>query len=138
MKILSLGLNTFHETGKVTCATFEYAGLLSYGMIKRGGVLVAGGVEKITTPVATVVSWPYDFIKDKTSSVFKKRHKENIKGLLERLAQIEERLARIEKYGVIPASGEAAARKRKKELREDKKFVLKGILEETKALQELE
>ena len=138
MKILSLGLNTFHETGKYTCATFEYAGLLSYGMIKRGGILVAGGVEKITTPVAAAVCWPYDLIKDKTSSVFKKRHKENIKGLMERLAQIEERLARIEKYGVIPASGEAAARKRKKELREDKKFVLKGILEETKALQEIE
>ena len=136
MKVLSAGLNTFHETGKYTCATVEYAGLLSYSLVKNGGICVAGGVRKITAPVAMAICWPYDFIKDKTSSVFKRGPTENLKGLIERLAQIEERLAQIEKFGALPDSGKAAVMRKKKELNEGKRMVLKGILEETKSLRE--
>lgn len=139
MGIFSVGWNTVNETGKYTCATVEYAVLLSYSMIKTAGILVTGGVRKVTMPVAAAVCWPYDCIKDKTGSVFsKKGHKERIKGLTERLAQIEERLANIEKYGVIPASGEADALRKKKALTKDKRSVLKRIFEETKALKAME
>ena len=137
MNVLSLGWNTFYETGKYTYATVEYAGLLSFSMLKRGGVFVTAGVQKVTRPAATAICWPYDFIKDKTGSVFsKKGHKENLKSLTEKLARIEERLAKIEKYGVVAAPVAVAAEKKK--LSADKRFVLKGILEETKSLKEVE
>ena len=135
MKVLSVGWNTFHETGKYTCATVEYAGLLSYSMLKRSGIRVFDGVRKITSPVAATVCWPYNFIRDKTGSVFSSReHAEKIDGLTQQLATIEKRLARIEKHGVVRITEAQAARRRKKKLREDKKIVLKGILEETRAL----
>jgi len=135
MNVLSAGWNTFHETGKYTCATFEYAGLLSYSMLKRSGNMVFVGVRKVTSPIAVTVCWPYQFIRDKTSSVFNsKEHAEKIDGLTQQLAEIEKRLARIEKNGVVRVSELSAVQKRKKKLREDKKFVLKGILEETRAL----
>ncbi|HIJ55563.1 MAG TPA: hypothetical protein HPQ03_05500 [Deltaproteobacteria bacterium] len=135
MKVLSVGWNTFHETGKYTCATVEYAGLLSYSMFKRSGIRVFGGVRKITSPVAATVCWPYEFIRDKTGSIFSNReHGEKIEGLTKQLVEIEKRLAQIEKHGVIRVTEEGAAQMRKRKLREDKVFVLKGILEETKAL----
>lgn len=160
MKVLSSGFNTFNYTGKYTYATVEYAGLLSYSMVKRGGILVTCGVRKVTMPVAAAVCWPYDFIKKGTGSLFggkkyeeritglteklalleegliKKEHEKRIESLTEKLALIEERLAKIEKYGVIAGPEEHVLRKRK-ELTEDKRFVLKGILEETKALKDM-
>ena len=139
MKVLSAGWNTFHATGRYTCATVEYAGLFSYSMLVRSSSRIKDGVVKITTPVVSAVCWPYDFVKIKTSSIFSsKEHAERIKELTEQLAEIEKRLAQIEKYGAISTSDAAAVRKRKKELRDDKRFVLKGILEETKALKEEE
>ena len=138
MKVLSSGFNTFNYTGKYTFATVEYAGLLSYSIIRRGGILVTCGVRKVTMPVAAAVCWPYDFIKKGTGSLFGgKKYEERITSLTEKLALIEERLAKIEKYGVIAGPEEHVLRKRK-ELTEDKRFVLKGILEETKALKDME
>ena len=97
--------------------------------------MVFVGVRKVTSPIAVTVCWPYQFIRDKTSSVFNsKEHAEKIDGLTQQLAEIEKRLARIEKNGVVRVSELSAVQKRKKKLREDKKFVLKGILEETRAL----
>ena len=139
MKALTMGMNAFNETGRYTYATIEYAGLLSFSMLKRGGSVVTGGVRKVTRPTAAVICWPYEFIKDKTGSVFSKnRHRENIKSLTEKLARIEERLAKIEKYGVMAPSDGAEVARKKKALTDDKRFVLKGILEETKALKEME
>ena len=139
MKALTMGRNAFNETGRYTYATIEYAGLLSFSMLKKGSTVVTDGVRKVTRPTAAAICWPYDFVKDRTVSVFsKKRHRENIKSLTEKLAQIEVRLAKIEKYGVAAPPGGADAARKQKELREDKRFVLKGILEETKALKEIE
>ena len=137
MKVLSSGFDTFNYTGKYTYATVEYAGLLSYSMVKRGGSLATYGVRKVTMPVAAAVCWPYDFIKKGTGSLLGgKKYEKRITSLTEKLALIEERLAKIEKYGVIAGPEEPALRKRK-QLAEDKRFVLKGILEETKALKDM-
>ena len=137
MKVLSSGFNTFNYTGKYTYATVEYAGLLSYSVVKKGGRVVTCGLRKVTVPVAAAICWPYDFIKGRAGSLFgEKRYEEKITSLTEKLALIEERLSKIEKFGLI-ATPEEYVKRRREELREDKRFLLKGILEETKALKEL-
>jgi len=134
MKVLSVGWNTFNETGKYTYATVEYAGLVSYSMLKSGGMVVKVNLGRITTPVKAAIHWPFAVIKDKTSAIFRsKEHGEKIKSLTEKLMEIEKRLAKIEKYGLISVS-EAVAMKKGKKLTEDKLLVLKEILEETISL----
>ncbi len=136
MKVLSSGFNTFNETGKYTLATVEYTGLFSYNILKRGGRAANTGIRKVTTPVASAVWWPFGFIKDRTYGIFRsKEHEEMIRGLTEKLAQVEERLAEIEKYGVATAG---VAPRKQKAVSDDKKFFLKGILDETKSLKEME
>jgi len=136
MKVLSSGFNTFNETGKYTLATVEYTGLFSYSILKKGGRAANAGISMVTRPVVAAATWPFGFIKDRTYGIFRsKEHEEMIRGLTEKLAQVEKRLAEIEKYGVAAAG--VAPRKRK-EVSDDKKFFLKGILEETKSLKEME
>ena len=136
MKVLSAGWNTFNETGKYTYATVEYAGLVSYSVLKSGGMLVNDGIQKIISPVASAICWPFAVMKDKTGVIFRsKEHEKKIKSLTEKLAEVEERLAKIEKYGLIPVS-EAVAMKKGRKLAEDKRLVLKEILEETISLKE--
>jgi len=132
MKVLATGWNTFHETGKYTCATVEYAGLFSYSIVKRGGSLVTSGAWRVTRPVAKVVTRPFGFVWDKTSGIFaSKKDKEKIRALEEKLMELERRLVTLEKDGVVLA---AATSQMKKELDEDKRLVLQQILEETKAI----
>jgi len=128
MKVLSYGFNTFNETGKYTLATVEYTGLFSYSILKRGGRAANAGIRTVTRP--------FGFIKARTYGIFRnKAHEEMIRELTEKLAQVEGRLAEIEKYGVATAR---AAPRRQKAVSDDKKFFLKGILEETKSLKEME
>ena len=152
MKILSSGFNTFNETGKYTLATVEYTGLFSYSILKRGGRVANAGITAVTRPVGaavsrpvgfiremtpgiTAVTRPFGFIKDKTGGIFRSReHEERIRSLTEKLAEVEERLANVEKYGA--GTGVVAPRVDKK-ISDDKRSVLKGILEETKALKEM-
>ena len=138
MKVLSVGWNTFQETGKYTCATAEYFSLFSYSLIKRGGSLVTHGVCRITSPVAAVIRRPFRIVKKKSRISFrKKKHSEKIERLERKLLDIEQRLAQIEKHGVAPGAG-AGYRKKAKALTEDRRLVLKEILEETKALKDIE
>lgn len=138
MKVLSTGWNTFHETGKYTCATVEYAGLFSYSIVKRGGLFVTGSLRTVARPVARAVTWPIGFAWDNTSGIFTSRkQKEKIRGLEEKLMELEQRLLSIEKHGVVPAAV-ASRTKKEKELDEDKRFVLRQILHDTKSIREEE
>ena len=138
MKVLSVGWNTFQETGKYTCATAEYFSLFSYSLLKRSGRLVTHGVCKLTSPVAAVISRPFGLVKKKSLLSFrKKKRNHKIESLEKKLLDIEKRLAEIEKHGVVPST-RAGYRKKAKELTEDRRLVLKEILEETKALKEIE
>lgn len=135
MKIIATGWNTFHETGKYTCATVEYAGLFSYSIAKRGVLFVTGGVRTATRPVAKAVVWPWGVVRNKANSIFSgRKQEEKIKGLESRLLELESRLINIEKHGAAPIA-EPRAAKKAKDLEEDKRFVLKSILEDTKSLQ---
>ena len=134
MKMLSAGWNAFNETGKYTYATVEYAGLVSYSVLKSGGTVVNDGIQKIISPVASAIYWPFAVVKDKAGVIFRsEEQQEKIKSLEEKLAEVEERLAKIEKYGLIPVS-EAVAMKKGKKLAEDQLLVLKEILDETISL----
>lgn len=134
MKVLSAGWNTFNETGKYTCATVEYAGLISYSMIKRGGMVVKVSLRKITVPVTAAICWPFAVVEDKAGVIFRsKEHGEKIKSLEEKFMEIEKRLAFIEEHGVVPGLEPG-----KKEIRldEDRRIVLQAILEANKLLRE--
>lgn len=138
MKVLSTGLNTFHETGKYTCATVEYAGLLSYSIVKRGGLLVTGSLQTVAGPVVRAVTRPFGVVWDKTSGIFTDRaQKEKIRGLEEKIAELEQRLLNIEKHGVVLAAADSQ-QKKEKDLDEVKRYVLQQILQETKSVREEE
>ncbi len=136
MKVLSVGWNAFNETGKYTYATVEYAGLVSYSVLKSGGMVVKVSIRKITMPVTAAICWPFAVIKDKTSVIFRSReHGEKIKSLEEKLMEIEKRLAFIERHRVVPGL-EAVPGKREKRLDEERRSVLQAILEANKLLRE--
>ena len=136
MKVLTTGWNTFHETGKYTCATVEYMGLFSYSVVKRGGLLVTGSVRTVARPVAKVVTWPFEFACGKTTGIFtSKKQKEKIRGLEEKLMDLDQRLTSLEKYGLAPVPEDPLAKK-EKDLPEDKRFVLQQILQNTKSIRE--
>jgi hypothetical protein len=136
MKVLSAGWNTFSETGKYTYATVEYAGLVSYSMLKNGGMVVKVNLRKITMPVTAAIYWPFANIKDKAGVIFRsKKHEEKIRGLEEKLMEIERRLAFIERHGVVSAL-EGVPGKREKRLDEERRGVLQAILEANKLLRE--
>jgi len=136
MKVLSAGWNAFNETGKYTYATVEYAGLVSYSVLKSGGTVVNDGIQKIISPVASAMCWPFAVIKDKTSVIFRSReHGEKIKSVKEKLMEIEKRLAFIERHGVVPGL-ERVPGKREKRLDEERRSVLQAILEANKRLRE--
>jgi hypothetical protein len=136
MKVLSAGWNAFNETGKYTYATVEYAGLVSYSVLKSGGTVVNDGIQKIISPVASAICWPFAVIKDKTSVIFRSgEQQEKIKGLEEKLMEIEKRLAFIERHGVVSAL-EGAHGKKEKRLDEERRGVLQAILEANKLLRE--
>jgi hypothetical protein len=137
MKAISSGLKTFNETGKYARATVAYGGLLSYSMLINGGGFLKWGLQKASKPLAAAACRPYDFVKDRSPYLFRKKEREERIDLLTRkLALIEERLAKLEKYGVVPGSDEHVIGK-KKQLNEDKLFVLRQILEETKAVRDM-
>ncbi|MCJ7593556.1 MAG: hypothetical protein MUO52_02145, partial [Desulfobacterales bacterium] len=98
--------------------------------------LVTSGAWKVTRPVVRSVTWPVGFVWDKTTGAFTgKKQKQRIRGLEEKVVELEQRLVYIEKHGVVPAA--AASREKKgKDLNEDKRFVLQQILQETKSLRE--
>ncbi|MEE8399641.1 MAG: hypothetical protein V3S89_11595 [Desulfobacterales bacterium] len=136
MSVVSSSLNAFNETGRYAYATVEYTGLVSYNMVKRGGIFAYTGVRKVTDPVAATVVRPFVFVKDKTGILFgMKAREERIKELEGKLVSMEQRLASIEKHGIVPA-GDASVTKKKKKVDEGKRLVLQGILEETRALQD--
>ncbi len=135
MSVVSVSVNAFNETGKYAYATIEYGGLVSYSMAKRGGGVVVTGIRKVTDPVTAVVSRPFVAIKDKTGVLFGMRaREERIKSLEDKLGGMEQRLATIEKFGIMP--GQQEKRVKKKVIAEDKRAVLKGILQETKDLRD--
>jgi hypothetical protein len=121
------GLKAFNEAGKYSCATVEYAGLVSYSCLKRGGSAVA----KITSPVTSAVSRPFAYIRYRASKVLGKvaLDPEVLKGLEEKIREIERRLASIEKHGLVTAARPIPLEKETR-LDSEKRNILRAIVEE--------
>lgn len=135
MSVVSVSLNAYNETGRYAYATVEYTGRVSFSIVKRGGAVAYTGIRKVTDPVSAIVRRPFVLVKDKTSILFGMRaREERIKDLEIKLGGMEQRLATIEKHGIV-AAGEPILKKKKK-VDEGKRLVLQGILEETRALQD--
>ncbi|HUV49776.1 MAG TPA: hypothetical protein VMW78_01975 [Anaerolineae bacterium] len=131
------GLNTLNEAGKYTCATAEYAGMVSCSCMKRGGNAVWGNVLKITRPVTSTISRPFVFIKKGASKIFYKTSHdvEALKRLEDKISQIEGRLSSIEKHGVVH-SARSISQVKETKLDTGKKKLLHAIVEENKLLAE--
>jgi hypothetical protein len=144
----------FLATGKYIPETIEYAGLIVYSLVDRGGTATkqclvkvfqpVGSAAKrpfafvkgkVFQPVGSAVSRPFVFVKDKAKSIFPAqfRYDEDIKNLLEKIMKVEDRLAYIEKHGMV-LKGEAAGEK--KAVSKEKRQLLQVILAENKLLRE--
>ncbi len=143
------------EAGKYTRAAVEYSGLVSYSVVKKSCTASKRMFLRVARPTAWAVSRPFVVVKGQTAKVFRKLTpgKKALRDLEDRLikienlgelgdlegklVKIEDRLAYLEKHGVTRLSQTAIPQKDKK-LSEDKRFVLKEILQATKALKDAE
>ncbi|MBF0550620.1 MAG: hypothetical protein HQK60_08795 [Deltaproteobacteria bacterium] len=151
MKIISDSWDSVSEAGRYTCATMEYAGLLSFNLVKRGGRATLGQLTRATRPVATTLVQPFVFIKEKAKRVVgrKGHHEERLEqveerlnidedrweSLEERLARVEERMSLLEKRGSVPTKQLPVALKERK-LDDRRRGVLRAIMESNKLLWE--
>lgn len=143
------------EAGKYARAAVEYSGLASYSVVKKGCTASKRMFLRVAGPTAWAVSRPFVVVKSQTAKVFRKiaPKKEALRDLEERLIKIEnlgapgdlggklmkieDRLAYLEKHGMTRTS-QAAVPQKDKKLSEDKRFLLKEILQATKALKDAE
>ncbi|MBF0100842.1 MAG: hypothetical protein HQK77_08045 [Desulfobacterales bacterium] len=128
-------MNTLMKTGKYTLATIEYTGLVSLSYIKRSGSSIKGGFIKTATPIKNAIKSP--FMRMKKQSETNSRIKDNIlrlETIEKKLDQLNERLVSIEKRGFVTLKEQSVLANQKKTLTEDKRLLLKSILEANKAL----
>jgi hypothetical protein len=152
MKTMSYALDAFSEAGRYSCATIEYASLLSYSVLRRGAIVVTVGFRKVTTiPVTTTVCWPFGAIKGKVVGLFRsKEHDERITSLEKRLSvldkkkigdlavkimEIDKRMSTIEKHDVVLGS-DAVIPKKGKKLSRDRLSMLSQIVDANLSLRE--
>ena len=138
-------LSAFDEAVKVTHATVEYAGLVSWSIISRSSAAIIDEILKITEPVGRNAVEPIFAIKSKIRKAFGKKMyagdyriyvDEKVKGIEETIKRLEERLAFLEKHGVRIA-GAPGYQKMQKELDDERKGLMDMIVEENKKLRAL-
>jgi len=126
-----------HKAVKYTHSTVDYAGLVSWSIITRCSNTIKSSALKTVRPVVRNATEPFTAVKNKKWKLFGKKVDldiyKKIKEIEEANIQLRKRLAFLEKHGVTRIST-AAVPKKEKILSDDKRFVLKEILEDTKAL----
>jgi hypothetical protein len=147
---VSAGAAVLDRTLDYSYASVEYAGLVLYSYIKRGGQTALEPLVKITSPAWSTVGSMYDLTAQGVRSGIKKlsfRGKEitkigqrldlidkilaelEVSALKETLANLEQRLAYIEQHGIV-ASKEGGLQLKGKKLSEDKIMFLRAIVKE--------
>ena len=129
--------NSLKTTGLYTLATFEYMGLYTYSLImKRGGYSVITGSKWMALPVYNAVKTSCVYMKNKlTQKERKKFFLHQIQLLQNKVSQLENKVANIEKFGVAMQSNSNDVKKiRKKEVGSEKKHFLKAILNDNKMI----
>jgi len=134
---LKRGKATAEETGKYSLATIEYAGLTSYSLAKRGGSTVKICAVKASIQTGRAVSTPFIYTGHKVGAVLKwKGGRFNPawrKNIDQRVANIEDRMDTLERYGIRTRVGPVSEADRS-EIGEDKRAILLAIVEENKLL----
>src|SRR5271169_7053247 len=142
-----------------SCASVEYAGLVLYSYIRRGGGTVLDPVERITTPVWSKVWDIYGRTVKRLREGVKKaigrggdvakiqerldiidKRLLDIEGSIasnEALDRIEKRLAYLEKHGIM-ASKEGGLQVKGKKLTDERLMMLKTIVKENIDIMESE
>jgi hypothetical protein len=133
------GTNAVNETLKYSCATAEYSGLVSLSYIRRGGCYIYDPIAKAVEPVydmaanackktADGIGWTCDQAASGLSRLVKAipYPGKRLRQIEERLQEIEEWMANIEKHGLVMTSRELGGMKKK--LTEEKEALLKNIL----------
>ena len=130
--------NNFHKVVKYTRSTIDYAGIVSWSILSR----LCDGIK------VSVLKMDGPMFKNATELFIDKRHKtrksvsknayvdEKINKIEETILQLKERLVFLEKYGV-QLSKKGVALGGKKEIDEEKKAILRQIVEENKYLREI-
>lgn len=123
-------------------ASLEYAGLVLYSYIKRGGMTVLDPLEKIAHPVwnkvRSMFGWTVAGLHGREMAKIGERLDAIDKRLLdiegsfaskEALDRIEKRLSYLEKHGIL-ATKEGGLQVKGKKLTEDRLMMLKTIVKE--------
>ena len=140
MKVLSCSLQMIQEAGRYTCATAEYTGLLSYGMLKQGGRVIRCSVLKVTAPVGRGLMKPFVSLKGMKpweglrrigrSRTGERAYLESrFNSMEEKLHRIEEKLAWIERYGTPVGTRTVVTGYPSREIDQAKHALLRQIVE---------
>ncbi len=138
------------DTGKYSVAVAEYIGLISTSVVKRTTSATCACARKVIDPVSSAVSRPMARAASLTGWILRRRPAsvESVEALqarvglieedrlVDRVRQLEERIATLEKYGVRAAPSAVAPEPRKM-LKEDRRMVLRAILEDNKLLRSI-
>ncbi|MBF0328613.1 MAG: hypothetical protein HQL10_05610 [Nitrospirae bacterium] len=149
-KMMTGGEAVMEDVLDYSCASVEYAGLVMYSYVKRGGRFALDPLEKVAFPVCSKVGAAYGWTlkgiqsgagkisglgriawpggASKRLDAVEKRLAE-IDSLKELLAKIDERLDYIERHGIV-ASREGGLEVKGKKLDESRLMVLRTIVAE--------
>ena len=134
-------MNTIIRTGNYGLTAFEYAGMLSYSYIRRGGLALITGMEKIYPPIQRVTAAPFIYCGQKIGrlgKMFTRNHviEERLMAIDEKLNRIDRRLADMEKTGIRTIVETQQLAREKKKLNEGKKMLLQAIVSENMQLRQ--
>ena len=145
MKVLSCGLRMIQEAGKYTCATAEYTGLVSYGMLKQGGRLIKYSVLKATAPLGRGLMKPFVSLRRikplgglrraRGDTVTERAYFDSrFDSVEEKLERIEEKLAWLERQGFPSRARTVIVQTPPRQLDRERHALLRQIVEANIAL----
>ncbi len=126
--VLSSSVNFINETGKYTCATVEYAGLVTFSLARKGGNAIMRPFVKIVRPLGKI-----NFRKLLPETKIVTTDIAEVRNLEEKVSLLEKRLAILERRGV---SMPAMAASVKKAVDKKKLGLFREIVNDNKLLRE--
>jgi hypothetical protein len=126
------------NAGKLVLASVEYSGLVSASLVKRGGSATGACVSKLFKPIASVAKAPFSAVNRMAGKMFKASdtNDEALKSIEHRLMSLEDRMEKLEREGVRMPLVSAPTLQPAREVGEDKKFVLRALVDANLALRE--
>ena len=129
----------FQKKAKYTLSAIDYFGYASWSLISRS----INTVQKIGCSLDKSVAEPFVAVKKKSKEKTKKTLKSKIKyskkiiKIESTISSLEKRLAVLEKYGVTFSEKNGYEPEEKKDIDDEKKAVLRMLVNENKRLREM-